>query len=348
MKIQLAKKILSIIDKEEIQGLNRSDLLLATHRAVVIDTPYLSKEALGQFFAALDEVHAFKSTKHGLDLSPIATVIARSKRYANSEALAFFELLLSNILDLQPMKLYLHANTQTTLDGMQTLLGKPAFFQLALQSTLFQIHGKSLHFNSILLPDLRRITGEYLHHETIISDTLKAVYTKEVLYFHDAENFRNIENTLIPYYNLSSILDILPHRGIPESRDDTKALQSFYKDTLFYECNHTCALCGIELPLLLIASHIKPFRDCAHVFEAIDHNNGLLLCKNHDYLFDQGWISFDDQGNLLVCQSLQRLAGYQERYVLGSQSSLDPLLLTKSRLLFLTYHRNHIYMDALK
>nr|WP_313885539.1 HNH endonuclease [Bacillus sp. ISTL8] len=33
-------------------------------------------------------------------------------------------------------------------------------------------------------------------------------------------------------------------------------------------------------------------------------NNGLLLCPNHDALFDKGFISFEDDGRILISNSL--------------------------------------------
>jgi predicted restriction endonuclease len=63
-----------------------------------------------------------------------------------------------------------------------------------------------------------------------------------------------------------------------------------------HEFDHQCPICGTNIPAMLIASHIKPFRDCAHIFECADHNNGLLLCRNHDYLFDQGYFSLNEDG----------------------------------------------------
>nr|WP_242435512.1 HNH endonuclease [Bacillus toyonensis] len=33
-------------------------------------------------------------------------------------------------------------------------------------------------------------------------------------------------------------------------------------------------------------------------------NNGLLLCPNHDVLFDKGFISFGDDGRILISNSL--------------------------------------------
>lgn len=47
------------------------------------------------------------------------------------------------------------------------------------------------------------------------------------------------------------------------------------------------------------ASHIKPWRASTD-FEKLDGNNGLLLSPHVDHLFDKGFISFEDDGRVLV------------------------------------------------
>ena len=64
-----------------------------------------------------------------------------------------------------------------------------------------------------------------------------------------------------------------------------------------------CCLCGADNDELLIASHIKPWSD-SNPSEKVDVNNGLLLCPNHDHLFDKGFISFDDDGHILISPQL--------------------------------------------
>lgn len=59
-----------------------------------------------------------------------------------------------------------------------------------------------------------------------------------------------------------------------------------------------CRVTGITNIEFLIASHIKPVRDCTDA-EKVDENNGFLLSPHIDKLFDKGWISFGDNGNLL-------------------------------------------------
>ena len=64
-----------------------------------------------------------------------------------------------------------------------------------------------------------------------------------------------------------------------------------------------CCLCGVESTTLLLASHIKPWKD-SNEDEKGDTSNGLLLCPNHDKLFDRGLISFDDDGAILISEKL--------------------------------------------
>lgn len=59
-----------------------------------------------------------------------------------------------------------------------------------------------------------------------------------------------------------------------------------------------CRLTGVNDQSFLIASHIKPWRDCAND-ERLDGSNGLMLAPHIDKLFDRGWISFRDNGDLL-------------------------------------------------
>lgn len=72
-----------------------------------------------------------------------------------------------------------------------------------------------------------------------------------------------------------------------------------------------CRITGVERPEHLRASHCKPWRDSNNV-ERLDGENGLLLTPSIDHLFDRGFISFRDDGRLLVSPvahgpSLQRM-----------------------------------------
>lgn len=61
-----------------------------------------------------------------------------------------------------------------------------------------------------------------------------------------------------------------------------------------------CRLTGITNPTLLRASHIKPWRLCESAEERLDGQNGFMLTPDADLLFDRGFISFEDSGDILV------------------------------------------------
>jgi hypothetical protein len=64
-----------------------------------------------------------------------------------------------------------------------------------------------------------------------------------------------------------------------------------------------CRVTGISDPLLLRASHIKPWR-LSNPKDRQDGDNGLFLAPHVDALFDRGWISFLDNGDLMVSKRL--------------------------------------------
>ncbi len=61
-----------------------------------------------------------------------------------------------------------------------------------------------------------------------------------------------------------------------------------------------CRLTGITNPTLLIASHIRPWRSCKTAEQRLDGMNGLLLTPDADLLFDRGFITFEDRGDIKV------------------------------------------------
>ncbi len=69
-------------------------------------------------------------------------------------------------------------------------------------------------------------------------------------------------------------------------------LQQMFKHNLSIDQNHKCVICELSIPELLIGSHIKPAVEST-AKEKVDENNGLLLCCNHDKLFDRHLITFD-------------------------------------------------------
>lgn len=121
-------------------------------------------------------------------------------------------------------------------------------------------------------------------------------------------------------------------------------LQRLYKIELINEekrtYHHKYPMCVVEhkgYPVL-IASHIKPYRVC-NVEEQFDKNNGLLLSKNMDSLFDGGYISFDEYGNVIVSTKLNAdVAEYVKSF------KLDDRIYNQQRKLYMQYHRDNVFL----
>ena len=80
--------------------------------------------------------------------------------------------------------------------------------------------------------------------------------------------------------------------------------QGKYREDLLKLYDKTCVLSGIKAPELLIASHIVPWREGTNE-ERLDKHNGLLLSATIDKLFDQYFISFDEEGIMVISDSFK-------------------------------------------
>ncbi len=113
--------------------------------------------------------------------------------------------------------------------------------------------------------------------------------------------------------------------------------QDLYRKALFEYWHGACAVTGLDIPELLRASHIKPWA-VAEDKERLDVYNGFLLSPNLDLLFDQGFITFDENGKLIISSMLNA----DNRLRLGLKDDMH-LNLTQNHIHYLQYHWEHIY-----
>lgn len=66
-----------------------------------------------------------------------------------------------------------------------------------------------------------------------------------------------------------------------------------------------CSITQYKNCVLLIASHIKPWK-VSSPLERVDPENGLLLLPHLDKLFDRGFISFNEDGYILISKKLNQ------------------------------------------
>ncbi|WP_323601413.1 HNH endonuclease [Pseudomonas putida] len=99
-----------------------------------------------------------------------------------------------------------------------------------------------------------------------------------------------------------------------------------------------CAVSGVALASMLRASHIKPWRDATHL-ERLDPFNGLLLTPNLDQAFDQGLITFTDEGDVVIAQALTT----ELQLALGINPQCRLRRLHDRHLNYLAWHREHVF-----
>lgn len=190
----------------------------------------------------------------------------------------------------------------------------------------------------------------------LTSEELRSVYLKAKMSGFIDRKYNQISHLK----NLLSRLDDLAlHDGVlyfktdaqklfGESEETPKSgrdnyLQRVFKgeleeeSTIHYETETPqCMLEGLSYPVL-IASHIKPYKDSKET-EAFDINNGLLLSKNFDSLFDLGYITFEDDGRIRTSKDLDpRVEGYVKSF------KLDKDFVNPKRMKYMEYHREHVF-----
>lgn len=103
------------------------------------------------------------------------------------------------------------------------------------------------------------------------------------------------------------------------------------------EFEKKCRLCGVSDERFLVASHIKPWGQSNHQ-ERLDSNNGLLLCLNHEALFDKGYISFDENGIILISNSLDE----ETKVFLNTNESMN-ITLSERQQKYIKWYQGNIY-----
>ena len=99
-----------------------------------------------------------------------------------------------------------------------------------------------------------------------------------------------------------------------------------------------CRLTGVTDRRFLRASHMKPWAHSSNA-EKLDGNNGLMLSPHVDHLFDKGYISFSDDGHLLVSNRLPQPV--QQAWQLLAPATPRPF--TSGQAAYLAYHRAHVF-----
>lgn len=139
---------------------------------------------------------------------------------------------------------------------------------------------------------------------------------------------------------------VLTNREIPETTRQAVVLarrgQGLFKQNV-QRIERECRVTKVDQLEHLRASHCKPWRDSNNA-ERLDGENGLLLTPDVDHLFDRGFISFEESGEILISpvahrESIKKM-GLEE--VLGRNVGG----FTTGQKTYLAFHRESVFLEA--
>lgn len=100
---------------------------------------------------------------------------------------------------------------------------------------------------------------------------------------------------------LTNISDIKGETKLREVK--TRVNQNIFRQIVMTNYNGKCAVTGIDIPELLVASHIVPW--AANEKERINPENGICLSMMYDKAFDTGFIGINTNYEIIVSSELE-------------------------------------------
>jgi putative restriction endonuclease len=104
-----------------------------------------------------------------------------------------------------------------------------------------------------------------------------------------------------------------------------------------------CRITKVERMEHLIASHVRPWRD-SNNDERLDGENGLLLTPTVDHLFDKGFISFEDSGQLIVSPVADPVS--LKRMGIDHEARVNVGKFSQGQRRYLDFHRENVLRMA--
>lgn len=117
--------------------------------------------------------------------------------------------------------------------------------------------------------------------------------------------------------NTSNLDNIVEIETIPEGLEKSTEIRSrvgqyFFRMSILASYNNKCCVTGLAEPIMLIASHIKPWAVSDIKTERTNPRNGLCLNSFHDRAFDQGLITLDNNYRIIISPKINEVSMDEE------------------------------------
>ena len=171
-----------------------------------------------------------------------------------------------------------------------------------------------------------------LYRTLVTISRLYSEYDYEVIIVDDASNKENNIKDFEDFPNVK-VIEITEKESLVKSRIG----QGKFRDDVL-ELHQKCPFTQITNPKLLRAGHLKPWAECDNR-ERLDPYNGLALTPTFDLLVDRGYLSFENNGDLILSSTLTQ----NEISQLELPVDFRLEIVTNSQRLYIQYHRTEIF-----
>lgn len=212
--------------------------------------------------------------------------------------------------------------------------------EIVIYGKLFGANGKEATFTACQLAEIAKKLGK----------EVRFVQVRE----HGTELVSATDKKLLQHYGViieAGAIDL-------ESRKLGKASTCRKQDEFRYNLlekygKKKCCLCECDIESSVVASHIhritdidkSPLSPDEKRRQAVDADNGLWLCANHDKMFEYGVISFNNRGEVICSKFLQP---HQQKFVnrITTTKILNGKYLTTNLLSYLDLHNKRVHLDG--
>ncbi len=168
---------------------------------------------------------------------------------------------------------------------------------------------------------------------------------REEFIFESEQILAELENNTIEI-KYSKILENIDHYVGKEKirKVKTRVNQNVFRQIVLNSYSTKCAICGIDIPELLNASHIVPW--ALNKDERLNPENGICLSKLYDAAFDKGFIGIKNDYSIILSSKIKKKENksYYNKYFLfldNLKIALPERFLPKKE--FLEFHIDTIF-----
>jgi putative restriction endonuclease len=136
----------------------------------------------------------------------------------------------------------------------------------------------------------RKLWDAFMQNSTEIAEKAEALYESKIEIHAPKKPTSEIK---IPTGNTETLRTV-----------KTRRVQAFFRRTVLESYNHRCAISGLSIPELLVASHIIPWSEDES--RRADPTNGIALNALYDKAFDRKLISFDENFRLVLSDRIKK------------------------------------------